>query len=76
MKIAQLQVTITPWRIDDGYTELRVQILVDGVEHGTSEPVKTCDFESMYDMLIDRAKHRIAELIKKKNQPLPKFKPQ
>lgn len=44
--------------------ELRIEILVDGVEHTVLTPVYDDDFESRFDYVMEQVKREVLSLVK------------
>lgn len=64
MKFTRLRLTIEPWRLQASMKELRIEILVDGVEHTVLTPVYDDDFESRFDYVMERVKREVLLLVK------------
>lgn len=64
MKFTRLRLTIEPWRLQASMKELRIEILVDGVEHTVLTPVYDDDFESRFDYVMEQVKREVLSLVK------------
>jgi len=64
MKLTRLRITIEPWHLQNSMKELRVDALVDGVAHTISIPIETGDFESRFEMLMERCMQEIKRMVK------------
>lgn len=64
MKFTRLRLTIEPWHLQASMKELRIEILVDGVEHTVLTPVYDDDFESRFDYVMERVKREVLLLVK------------
>lgn len=64
MKITSLKLTIEPWRVGEGWSELRAQVVVDGTVFSTTARFGDDDFESRFDLMMDEARKQIKRLVK------------
>lgn len=64
MKFTRLRLTIEPWHLQASMKELRIEILVDGVEHTVLTPVYDDDFESRFDYVMEQVKREVLSLVK------------
>ncbi len=62
--IHRLRITIEPWRIDGTIKELRIEVDVDGMRHGTVETFREADFDSRFRQMMQSAERRISEIVK------------
>jgi len=64
MKLTRLRITIEPWHLQSSMKELRVDAIIDGTTHTISIPTEADDFESRFEMMMERCMHEIKRMVK------------
>lgn len=72
MIIKRLRITIEPTRELYPISQLRVEILTDGLRYETTESFDVDDFESRFDYMIEVSRREILRLV---NQERPELTP-
>jgi hypothetical protein len=64
MRLSRLQVTIEPWIYPNtDIKQLKIRVQADGKEYNIQEALRPNDFDSVFDMLMDRAKYEMKKHI-------------
>ena len=64
-KIGFIQITVVPWHIQDKMSELRIRTTVGTQMAEVTEVFDCPDLDSHFDYLVDRAKAKLKDEVKK-----------